>query len=120
MLSNYHLVERLAREHHRELLCQAEEERRARALESRNGKGEPEVDPLLEVMESQKPRETAEQLGHQLGRVIYCCYSELLDRGLPQEEAVKLTMSLINSFTPSKERAQGCSPVESITMLCYH
>lgn len=52
----------------------------------------------LAAFKSLQDREEAERLGHQLGRMIYCCYSELLDRGLPQDRALELTRGLIGQL----------------------
>ena len=91
MLLNQYLMERLAREHHRELLRRAEEGRRARVVKDGNGRKEL---PAAIAWGLQDRRE-AERLGRELGRVIYSCYSELLDRGLRRDEATELVKGLI-------------------------
>jgi len=102
-----YLSGRLAQDRHRQLLRQAEEERRARKGE---GNGKPEMP--LDLAKSLQERAAAERLGRQLGRIIYCCYSELLDRGLPQERAIELTKDLIGQLA-----GDG---LDFRTMLCYH
>lgn len=39
-----------------------------------------------------------ERLGRRLGQEIYSCYSELLDLGLSQDQALELTKSLIEGL----------------------
>jgi len=91
MLLNQYLMERLAREHHRELLRWAEEERWTRVAGDGNGRKEL---PAAIAWGLQDRRE-AERLGRELGRLIYSCYSELLDRGLRRDEAIELVKGLI-------------------------
>jgi hypothetical protein len=89
------LAGRVAKAHYRELLRQADGERRARVREKRNGEKGPGLLGAFTLRKLAKHREVAERHGHQLGQMIYCCYSELLDCGLSQGEALELTKSLI-------------------------
>lgn len=92
------LAGRAARERYRELARQVEEERQLRVTE--DGKGCRSSGQLvtLDLVKSIQCREEAERLGRQLGQVIYCCYSELLALGLPQERALELTKGLLGQL----------------------
>jgi len=99
---NPYLAGRLAQERYRELLRQAAEERRTRS--GMNGDEKPEMS--IDLAKSLEERAAAERLGRELGRIIYCCYSELLDRGLPQERALELTKGLIGKLSHSGRRSR--------------
>ncbi len=91
-----YLAGKLAQVHYGELLPRAEEERTARMARASGGgrreSGKKHV--AFNLRESRKSHEEAESLGLQLGRLIYCCYSELLDQGLPKERALELIKEL--------------------------